>query len=117
MEHALADLGLTPPQFGVLTMIAAYPGHSSADLARVALLTPQTLSVIIKNLERDGAILRTPHAVHGRVQCLALTDNGRTLLAKARARVQKLEAAIIMNFSPAEEAVIRRWLVGLAVKI
>ena len=37
-------------------MLKAYPGLSGADLARVALLTPQTVGVIIRNLERDGAI-------------------------------------------------------------
>jgi hypothetical protein len=40
LERALADLGVTPPQFAVLTMLKAYPGLSGADLARVALLTP-----------------------------------------------------------------------------
>ena len=53
MERALAELGVTPPQFVVLTMLRAYPGLSGADLARVALLTPQTVGVIIRNLERD----------------------------------------------------------------
>ena len=43
MERALADLGVTPPQFVVLTMLRAYPGLSGADLARVAMLTPQTI--------------------------------------------------------------------------
>src|ERR1700731_756553 len=65
-EQALADLGITPPQFAVLTVLRAYPGLSGADLARVALLTPQTVGVIIGNLERDGAIRKTPHPVHGR---------------------------------------------------
>jgi len=51
LERALADLGATPPQFVVLTMLKAYPGLSGADLARVAILTPQTVSVIIRNLE------------------------------------------------------------------
>ena len=60
MERALADIGVTPPQFSVLTMLAAYPGHSNADLARIALLTPQTVSVIISNLERMGAVARRP---------------------------------------------------------
>ncbi len=62
LERALADLGVTPPQFAVLTMLNAYPGLSGADVARVALLTPQTVGVIIGNLERDGAVrkLRTP---------------------------------------------------------
>src|SRR5216684_6689141 len=73
LERALADLGVTPPQFAVLTMLKAYPGLSGADLARVALLTPQTVGVIIRNLERDGAIRKTPHPVHGRVQQWTLT--------------------------------------------
>jgi hypothetical protein len=33
LERALADLGVTPPQFAVLTMLGAYPGLSGADLA------------------------------------------------------------------------------------
>ena len=76
MERALADLGVTPPQFVVLTMLRAYPGLSGADLARVALLTPQTVGVIIRNLERDGAIRKTPHPVHGRVLQWTLTRRG-----------------------------------------
>src|SRR3954469_6831390 len=67
MERALADLGVTTPQFVVLTMLKAYPGLSGAGLARVALLTPQTVGVIIRNLERGGAIRKIPHPVHGRV--------------------------------------------------
>ncbi len=60
MERALADLGVTPPQFAVLTMLKAYPGLSGADLARVALLTPQTVGVIIRNLERDRRDQKDP---------------------------------------------------------
>ena len=76
LERALADLGVTPPQFAVLTMLKAYPGLSGADLARVALLTPQTVGVIIRNLERDGAIRKKPHPVHGRVLQWTLTRRG-----------------------------------------
>ena len=68
VERALADLRVTPPQFSVLTMLAAYPGISNADLARLALLTPQTVSTIVANLERAGAIVRQPHHYHGRIQ-------------------------------------------------
>lgn len=70
LERALADLGITPPQFAVLTMLRAYPGLSGAELARVALLTPQTVGVIIRNLERGGAIRKT------RIRCLAGCCNG-----------------------------------------
>ena len=87
LERALADLGVTPPQFAVLTMLNAYPGLSGADVARVALLTPQTVGVIIGNLERDGAIRKTPHPVHGRVLQWTLTRRGLGLLDQCRRRV------------------------------
>ena len=85
MERALADLGVTSPQFVVLTMLRAYPGLSGADLARVALLTPQTVGVIIRNLERDGAIRKTPHPIHGRVLQWTVTRRGAALLEQVPA--------------------------------
>ena len=112
--QALADLAVTPPQFSVMTMIAAYPGVSSADLARLALLTPQTVSVIVANLEKTEAVARRPHAVHGRIQHLELTEKGRGLLAEARKRVHTLEAELAVGLSPEEAAAVRRWLVRVA---
>ena len=95
LERALADLGVTPPQFAVLTMLNAYPGLSGADVARVALLTPQTVGVIIGNLERDGAIRKTPHPVHGRVLQWTLTRRGSNLLDKCRRRVTAVERRLV----------------------
>jgi DNA-binding MarR family transcriptional regulator len=111
MERALADLGVTPPQFAVMTMLAAYPGASNADLARTSLLTPQTVSVIVANLEKAGTLAREAHAVHGRIQTLALTTAGARLLARCRARVQTVEAHLADGLGEAEEAAVRRWLV------
>src|SRR5712691_11296350 len=91
MERALAEIEITPPQFSVLTMLAAYPGHSNADLARIALLTPQTVSVIVSNLIRIGAVVRRPHAIHGRIQHLELSRSGHALLAKCRTRAHAVE--------------------------
>jgi DNA-binding MarR family transcriptional regulator len=115
MERALADLDVTPPQFVVLTMLATYPGHSNADLARVAVLTPQTMSLIVANLVRIGAVLRRPHAVHGRIQQLEITAFGRTLLADCNMRVAAVERALTADLPSGEERTIRQWLVGLAV--
>ena len=115
MERALSDLGVTPPQFAVLTMLAAYPGISNADVARLSFLTPQTVSVIVANLERSGAVARRPHAVHGRIQHIDVTQAGRKLLARCRKRVQAIEQRVVAGISASEEATIRRWLVGLAV--
>jgi DNA-binding MarR family transcriptional regulator len=117
MERALADLGVTPPQFAVLTMLRAYPALSGADLARVALLTPQTVGVIIRNLERDGAIRNTPHPVHGRVLQWTLTRRGGALLDKCRRPVKTLERRLVAGLSAKAQATVRRWLSKIAADL
>jgi DNA-binding MarR family transcriptional regulator len=114
LERALADLEITSAQFVVLTMLDAYPGASGADVARLALLTPQTVHGITSNLMRAGLIARRPDPVHGRVQRLGLTPAGQALLSRCRERARRMDAALAAGFSAAEEAVIRRWLVSLA---
>jgi DNA-binding MarR family transcriptional regulator len=117
LERALADLGVTPPQFVVLTMLRAYPGLSGADLARVALLTPQTVGVIIANLERDGAIRKTPHPVHGRVLQWTLTRRGEALLGKCRRPVRALERRLAAGLAEKSQAIVRRWLSRIAADL
>jgi DNA-binding MarR family transcriptional regulator len=117
MERALADLGVTPPQFVVLTMLKAYPGVSGADLARVALLTPQTVGVIIRNLERSGAIKKTPHPVHRRVLQWTLTRRGGNLLGECRRHVRTLERRLMAGLSAKAQTTVRRWLSRIATEL
>ncbi|WP_051382558.1 MarR family transcriptional regulator [Bradyrhizobium sp. Tv2a-2] len=117
LERALGELGVTVPQFVALTMLKAYPGLSGAELARVALLTPQTVGVIIGNLERDGAIMKTPDPVHGRRLQWTLTPRGLTLLEQCRKRAMVLERRLVESLTPKDERVIRQWLARIAVSL
>jgi DNA-binding MarR family transcriptional regulator len=114
MEHALAEFAITPPQFAALTMIGAYPRLSSADLARLSILTPATVAGIVANLKRDGAATARPHPVHGRILQLELTDKGKTQLARCKRRVYALETELTVDMSEADENVVRRWLARVA---
>ena len=117
MERALSEVAVTPPQFVVLTMLRAYPGLSGAELARVALLTPQTVGVIIRNLERDGAIRKTAHPVHGRVLQWTLTRRGEALLEKCRRHAQAVERRLTDGMSVKGLVTVRRWLSKIATDL
>jgi DNA-binding MarR family transcriptional regulator len=108
---------VTPPQFAVLAMLRAYPGLSGADLARVALLTPQTVGVIIRNVERAGAIRKAPHPVHGRVLQWTLTRRGRNLLDKCRRHTMALERRLVAGLGAKGQATVRRWLAKIAAEL
>ncbi|MBB4302502.1 DNA-binding MarR family transcriptional regulator [Rhodobium orientis] len=117
LSRVLGDLEVTPPQFSVMTMIAAYPGLSNADIARLTFLTPQTVSVIIGNLVKAEIVTRRPHAVHGRIQQLVLTDSGRTLLTAAKRRVNAVEKELTDGVGADEEQRLRQWLASISSRL
>ncbi len=116
-DVSLAEVGLTAPQFLVLTLLDAYPGASGAELARTAQLTPQTMNLIVRKLEREGLIARGEHETHGRVLRLTLTTRGTTRLRQAKALSDKIERRILALTEPDTERKLRRWLVDVAVEL
>jgi DNA-binding MarR family transcriptional regulator len=102
MDRALRPLGLTSPQYAVLSAIELDPGISSAALARAAFVTPQTMQGIIANLERAGLLERNADPAHGRILKGELTKKGAKTLREAHAGVRKIEAIAFGSFSTAE---------------
>lgn len=117
LAQTLGDLGITPPQFSVMTMIAAYPGLSNADIARLSFLTPQTVGVIVKNLVKGNIATKHAHAVHGRIQQLQLTDLGRSLLVRAKGRVGTVETELLQELRAEDEQMVRKWLVEVSMRM
>ena len=60
MERTLADLGVTSPQFAVLTMLNAYPGLSGADVARqIRAKWPRQPILFVSGYSETDAVKRT----------------------------------------------------------
>ncbi len=113
-DAMLAEIGLTLPQYGVLSWLVIQGPLSGAELARLSIQTPQTLDAVIKNLERSGLVARTPDPVHGRILRVALTDEGRSRAAAARRRIDGLERRLVTGLKAEEETAIRAWLAAVA---
>jgi DNA-binding MarR family transcriptional regulator len=114
LDGALAREGLTSPQFLVLTLLQAYPGISGAELARLTQLTPQTINLVVRKLERDALVGRAPHEAHGRVLRLQVTATGRRRLARCRQLADEVEQRMLALLDARSDPVVRRWLVGVA---
>ncbi len=114
IEKLLSDLHVTLPQYSVLKVLSLYPGISNADLARMCLLTPQTISVIVKNLKRMEALSSRPHAIHGRIQHLDLTPAGKKILTLCSKRVDAFQKSLTGGLSKSEETIIKQWLISVA---
>jgi DNA-binding MarR family transcriptional regulator len=114
LDRALAKENMTYPQQAALTMIRAYEAISAADLARLAMLTPQTVNGIVRALEARGAIVKEPDPVHGRILRLVVTPEGRALNKRCRALTAPIEAALRSRIDPRHETAVREWLVEIA---
>ena len=114
LDRALAKEGMTHPQQSALTMIRAYEAISAADLARLTMLTPQTINGIVRALEMRGAIRKEPDRLNRRILRLIVTAEGRALNKRCRALSAPVEAALKAGMDGGAEASVRQWLVAVA---
>lgn len=117
LDAELAAAGLTTPQFLVLNLLDAYPGASGADIARAAQLTPQTVNLIVRRLERDELLERSSHETHGRVLRMELTATGKGRLRQCKRLADAVEARLLSLLDKGAERKVRQWLADAAVDL
>jgi DNA-binding MarR family transcriptional regulator len=102
LEGPLRELGLTVPQYSTLRALERTPGASSAELARSALVTPQTMNALVLQLEQSQLLTRTTSTTNLRVLNAELTSGGKSLLTRATRLVRRLESVAVSDLSETE---------------
>ena len=117
MDAALREHGLSSAQYAALSVLARDPGASGAELARACNTTPQAMNGVLKMLERDRLVERSPHPTHGRILEARLTPEGDRRLAAATPAVRRLEQQIELDLTPRQRATVKSWLVATAQRL
>ncbi len=112
MTAALAAMNLNLPQLGTLVHLARGTAVSTADLARLVLMTPQNMSLTVAKLEAQRYIARRPHETHRRINRLELTKTGHAALRRAIVRVSKVENQMLRDLTPSDRQQLVRILRG-----
>jgi DNA-binding MarR family transcriptional regulator len=88
MAHRFAEglepLGLRPPHFGVLSLIAAQPGSAQQELVDRSMIDPSSMVRVIDELEEMGLAERRAHPGDRRRRAVHLTPAGKRRLERAR---------------------------------
>jgi DNA-binding MarR family transcriptional regulator len=113
-QSELGPVGLTLPQYSVLSVADAEPGLSGAELAHNSMLTPQTTNEIIVLLVNAELLERRRDATDKRLRRIFVTDAGCDLLSRARPAVYRAERRMTASLSRADLTVMRRWLAECA---
>ena len=109
----MAEFGLRPVDFSVMSVIQHNPGVTSRQLCAALNLLPPNLVGLIQSLEARGLIHRLPHPTDGRAMGLHPTPQGQALMQQAEQAATDLEVERSSHLSPAE----RKTLLALLQKI
>jgi DNA-binding MarR family transcriptional regulator len=83
-EDECRELGLTPAQYGVLTVLKSHPGLGQSSLARALGFDKVTVLRVLRGLEARGLVERAPAPDNKRNMCVTLTRQGTNVLEQAQ---------------------------------
>jgi DNA-binding MarR family transcriptional regulator len=112
LDGELAGLGLSGQEYGILSVFETRAELTTAELARVAQVTRQTMHAAVRSLEAAGLVER--RARNRRVVLMSLTARGRRCLDAATHRVHAVEDAAFAGLSHEDQRTVRAWLATLA---
>lgn len=112
--RALEPLGLRPPHFGVMQLIARVPGMTQQELADRSLIDASSMVAVVDELEELGYAERRPHPRDRRKHAVHLTADGKRTLERARAVATEVAEEILTPLDGDEVETLRRLLRKLA---
>lgn len=93
---------ITPGQFHLLNMILRHDGINQRDLAAMLKITPATLSVRIKRLEKANYLIRSVDKNDKRNFVLTLTASGKELIDTSYEHMKKNMVLLFKGVSAEE---------------
>jgi DNA-binding MarR family transcriptional regulator len=110
LDELLRPSGTTVLQYTALTVLERRSGLTSAELARNAFVTPQSMGDLVTALERRDLVTRHRDPRHARRLLISLTPAGQELLTRMEPQVRELEERMLGGLANGERAALRDYL-------
>ncbi len=95
MATRLAEVGITPRHYCVLTNAAGEQDLTQIRLAERSMLDKTTMVVTLDELERRGLVVRRPSKADRRVKLIGVTPEGRLAISRAQEIVEQMQRDIL----------------------
>lgn len=93
----------TPQQMMILAFIAKNPGSIQRDIVKIVGRKPATVSILLKNMEKDDLIERIIPGENNRSKTLYITQKGQALVDEFEKAKDITQKASIRNLSEKEQ--------------
>ena len=102
-----ARSGLTPARFSVLASLRFHGSRNIGDLAADQRVKAPSMTRLVRDMERDGLLLRAPDPADGRGVLIEMSPRAAALFAAARAKKIALVADFLETLSEPARAAIK----------
>jgi DNA-binding MarR family transcriptional regulator len=102
--------GLTFNQVSTLSSLSVQPGLNGAQLARRNMVSPQAMTILLRQLTSRGLVERREHPDSQRADSWHVTGKGEKQLARGRAAFAEVTSRMLSALSPQEVAVLQEML-------
>ncbi len=108
LRAAATDGALPLPELTALVRIDKLGPMTSADLARIEQISPQSMGATVRSLQDQGFLARTADSTDGRRVLLSLTADGAAAVAAERAVRNRHLTRAIETLTPEERDLLAR---------
>ena len=105
-EEECRSVGLTPAQFGVLTVLRATPGLDQSSLARALGFDKVTVLRVLRGLEARGLVARSAVPENRRNLSISLSDVGAALLEHAQKPAERAYRRLMAPLNAGQQALL-----------
>ena len=108
-RRGVGDLGAPMVLLSLFSAERAGERWSQRDVARTLRLSPATVAVSLKTLERDGYVERSADERDQRRNRVTLTDKGREAVEKCAESFRAVDERMLSGFTPQEKALLTKF--------
>ena len=112
-EDECRSVGLTPAQFGVLTVLASAPGLDQSSLARALGFDKVTVLRVLRGLQERGLVHRAAALTSKRSMAVMLSPEGEALLQLAEKPAERAYERLMAPLSEEQQTQLMLLLMQL----
>ena len=114
IQSQLAEVGLYRGQTPILMLLYKNDGMSQKEMARALNLSPATMTVTLKRMEKAGLVLREMDEHDQRILRVHLSEKGREMCETGESRIGVVTAELLEGFTLEEQQQLNEYLGRIA---
>ena len=114
IQSQLAEVGLYRGQPPILMLLYKNDGMSQKEMARALNLSPATMTVTLKRMEKAGLVLREMDEHDQRILRVHLSEKGREMCETGESRIGVVTPELLEGFTLEEQQQLNEYLGRIA---